>query len=379
MLPVVLHFKSVYLNLSETFIDRLVRHHERYRPVVATLHPRHYLNGLSVYAPSGLAAWRDRLLQQLNRTPRFLFEVCRRERPAVLHAHFGLDGYRLLGLARHTHLPLVVSFYGHDVSRLPDEPGWRRRYQRLARQGTRFIAATDFMKQQLVALGFPENSIDVVRFGIDLHAFPFRPRTQAGPRLLLVGRLVEKKGHRTALEAVARLRAAGYAVELHCYGDGPLREALQAKAHQLGLGTCVAFHGAVTNEMVRQAYYTHDVLLVPSQTAADSDQEGLPNVIIEGLAAGIPVVATRHAGIPELIAHEKTGLLIPERDVDALAAAVAQLLEAPELVKRLSRNGRAAVEQLHSLTRLVRDTEAVYDVACSSQNVAHASDGFFGR
>ncbi|WP_243665170.1 glycosyltransferase, partial [Rhodothermus marinus] len=65
------------------------------------------------------------------------------------------------------------------------------------------------------------------------------------------------------------------------------------------------FHGAVTNEVACQTYYTHDVLLVPSQTAADGDQEGLPNVIIEGLAAGIPVVATRHAGIPELVVHEK--------------------------------------------------------------------------
>ncbi len=367
MRPVVLHFKSVYLNLSETFIDRLVRHHERYRPVVGTLHPRHYLDGLPVYAPHGPAAWRDRLLQQLNRTPRFLFEVCRQEHPAVLHAHFGLDGYRLLGLARRTCLPLVVSFYGHDVSRLPDEPGWRRRYRRLARRGTRFIAATDFMKRQLVALGFPEEKIDVVRFGLDLGAFPFRPRTQAGLRLLLVGRLVDKKGHRTALEAVARLRAAGYAVELHCYGDGPLRETLQAKARRLDIADGVSFHGAVTNEAARQTYYTHDVLLVPSQTAGDGDQEGLPNVIIEGLAAGIPVVATRHAGIPELIVHEKTGLLIPERNAEALAAAVVRLLEAPALVERLSRSGRAAVEAQHSLTRMVRDTEAVYDAARQSR------------
>ncbi len=363
MRPVVLHFKSVYLNLSETFIDRLVRHHERYAPVIGTLQPRHYLDGLVIYAPSGRAAWRDRLLQQLNCTPRFLYKLCRQERPAVLHAHFGLDGYRLLGLARHTRLPLVVSFYGHDVSRLPDEPGWRRRYRRLARQGTRFIAATDFMKRQLSILGFPEAKIDVVRFGLDLRAFPFRLRTRAGLRLLLIGRLVEKKGHRTALEAVAHLRAAGYPVELHCYGDGPLRETLRAEAHRLGIAAYVLFHGAVANEVVRQTYYAHDVLLVPSQTAADGDQEGLPNVIIEGLASGIPVVATRHAGIPELIVHEQTGLLIPERDTEALVAAIARLIDTPALVSQLSRAGRAAVEARHSLRRMVRDTEAVYDTA----------------
>ncbi len=363
MRPIVLHFKSVYLNLSETFIDRLVRHHERYAPVIGTLKPRHYLDGLVIYAPSSRAAWRDRLLQQLNCTPWFLYKLCRRERPAVLHAHFGLDGYRLLGLARHTRLPLVVSFYGHDVSRLPDEPGWRRRYRRLARQGTRFIAATDFMKRQLSMLGFPEAKIDVVRFGLDLRAFPFRLRTRAGLRLLLIGRLVEKKGHRTALEAVAHLRAAGYPVELHCYGDGPLRETLRAEAHRLGIAAYVLFHGAVANEVVRQTYYAHDVLLVPSHTAADGDQEGLPNVIIEGLASGIPVVATRHAGIPELIVHEQTGLLIPERDTEALVAAIARLIDTPALVSQLSRAGRAAVEARHSLRRMVRDTEAVYDTA----------------
>lgn len=363
MPPVVLHFKSVYLNLSETFIDRLVRHHERYAPVIGTLDPRHYLDGLTVYTPTGPAAWRDRLLQQLNRTPRFLYAACQKAQPSVLHAHFGLDGYRLLGLARHTRLPLVVSFYGHDVSRLPDEPGWRRRYRKLARQATRFIAATKFMKQQLIGLGFPEEKIAVVRFGLDLKAFPFRLRTQAGLRLLLIGRLVDKKGHQTALEAVARLRAAGYAAELHCYGDGPLREKLQAEAHRLGIAACVSFHGAVANEQVRQTYYTHDVLLVPSQTAEDGDQEGLPNVIIEGLATGIPVVASRHAGIPELIRHEQTGLLIPEREAEALAAAIISLIEKPALVQQLSQAGRAAVESQHSLERMVRDTEAVYDTA----------------
>ncbi|SHK30200.1 glycosyltransferase [Rhodothermus profundi] len=363
MRPIALHFKSVYLNLSETFIDRLVRHHERYRPVIGTLHPRYYLDGLSVYTPSGWEAWRDRLLQQLNRSPRFLYQVCRQVHPVVLHAHFGLDGYRLLDLSRHTRLPLVVSFYGHDVSRLPAEPGWRRRYQRLARQGTCFIAATNFMKQQLITLGFPEEKIAVVRFGIDLSAFPFRLRTRAGFRLLMVGRLVEKKGHHTALKAVARLRASGYAVELHCYGDGPLRTFLQAEAHRLGISAFLSFHGAVTNEVARQAYYTHDVLLVPSQTATDGDQEGLPNVLIEGLASGIPVVATQHAGIPELIVPEKTGLLVAERDAEALAVAIKRLLETPALVEHLSRAGRAAVEAQHSLTRMVRDTEAVYDAA----------------
>lgn len=366
MRPVVLHFKSVYLNLSETFIDRLVRHHERYRPVITTLHPRHYLDNLPVYTPRGLAAWRDHLLQQLNCTPYFLHQVCCQVQPAVLHAHFGLDGYRLRGLARHARLPLVVSFYGHDVSRLPDEPGWRGRYRRLARQGTRFIAATDFMKRQLIALGFPAEKIEMVRFGIDLSAFPFQLRTQARLRLLMIGRLVEKKGHRTALAALARLRQAGYAATLHCYGDGPLRQMLQAEARRLGIAAHVAFHGAVTNAVARQTYYTHDVLLVPSQTAADGDQEGLPNVIIEGLATGIPVVASRHAGIPELIIHEQTGLLIAERDSEALATAVIRLFEKPALVEHLSRAGRAAVEAQHSLTRMVRDTETVYDKARQS-------------
>jgi len=363
MLPRVLHFKSIYLNRSETFIDRLVRHLQRYDPIVATLSPKHYIENLPVYTPSGWRAWRDRWLKQLNCTPRFLYDLCRRLQPAVVHAHFGLDGYRLIGLAQKTGLPLVVSFYGHDVSRLPDTPGWQRRYRRLAQKGTRFIAATEAMKRQLQALGFPEDRITVVRFGLDLRQFPFQARYRAGPRLLLVGRLVEKKGHRIALEAVARLYALGYEVSLSCFGEGPLRSSLQAAAQRLGIADRVIFHGEVTNEQVRAAYYSHDILLVPSQTAADGDQEGLPNVLIEGLACGIPVVATQHAGIPELVQHETTGLLVPERDSQALARAIVQLMETPDLVIRLSQTGRAVVKHLHSLERMVQDVEAVYDDA----------------
>lgn len=362
MPPRVLHFKSIYLNRSETFIDRLIRHLQRYDPIVATLFPKHYTENLPIYTPSGWWAWRrDCWLKQLNRTPRFLYGLCRRLQPALVHAHFGLDGYRLIGLARKTGLPLVVSFYGHDVSRLPDAAGWQRRYQRLALQGTRFIAATEAMKQQLLRLGFPETRIAVVRFGLDLHQFAFQARHQAGPRLLLVGRLVEKKGHAVALEAVARLHALGIEARLSCLGDGPLRNALKEKAQKLGIADRVLFYGEVTNEQVHDAYYTHDVLLVPSQTATDGDQEGLPNVLIEGLACGIPVIATRHAGIPELVQHESTGLLVPEGDAEALAAAILRLMETPGLVARLSYAGRLAVEQLHSLERMVGDVEAIYD------------------
>ncbi|ARA94239.1 glycosyl transferase family 1 [Rhodothermaceae bacterium RA] len=360
-MPTVLHFKTKYLNLSELFIDRLVRHHERYTPVVGTVEPRLYTEGLAVHAPAGVDRLTAAAAVHLNRTPPFLYDVVRRHRPAVIHGHFGLDSYRLIGLARRTRTPLLVHFYGYDVIRLPREAGWRRRYRRLARAGAAFVAVSEAMRQDLIALGFPADRIEVIHLGLNPDAIRFQPRTAAGPRLMAIGRLVEKKGFIYAIDAVRLLREQGLPVHLDLYGDGPLRTALAARIEAAGLHDAVTLHGSCTNDQVIAALYEHDVLLVPSVLAADGDKEGLPQTLVEGLASGIPAVATAHAGIPELVLDRETGLLVPERDPAALARAVRTYLEHPALAAAVSRAGRRAVEARHDIRTIVRQTEALYD------------------
>lgn len=360
-MPTVLHFKTKYLNLSELFIDRLVRHHDRYTPVVATAEPRLYTDGLAVHTPTGIGRLLTTLAVHLNRTPPFLYDVVRRHRPAVIHGHFGLDSYRLTDLARRTRTPLLVNFYGYDVIRLPREAGWQRRYRKLAAAGAAFVAVSEAMRRDLIALGFPADRIEVIHLGLNPDAIRFQPRTQAGPRLMAIGRLVEKKGFTYALDALRLLRDRGIEVHLDLYGDGPLCEALTAQIEAAHLREAVTLHGKIANAEVIAALYEHDVLLVPSVLAADGDKEGLPQTLVEGMASGIPVVATAHAGIPELVRDRETGLLVPERDAQALADAIQTYLETPALAAAVSRAGRRIVEAQHDIRKLVQQVEALYD------------------
>jgi colanic acid/amylovoran biosynthesis glycosyltransferase len=256
-----------------------------------------------------------------------------------------------------------VSFYGSDASRLPTEPGWARRYRHLAQGAAAFTAVSSAMREALVAMGFPAARTHVVYMGLDVEAFAFRPRTEAGLRLVAVGRLVEKKGFLDAISALYHLRRQGHDATLRIVGDGPVRDALERHAGRLGIRGLVRFAGERPHSEVREALHDADVMLAPSVTAPDGDREGMPNTVLEALAAGVPVVATRHAGIPEVIEDGKTGLLVDEHAPEQVAAAVLRYGDAPDLVARVSREGRARVARDFTVAAYVARTEAVYEVA----------------
>ncbi len=137
--------------------------------------------------------------------------------------------------------------------------------------------------------------------------------------------MVEKKGISYVLQAVNKLRNAGLEVGYEIVGDGPLKPRLQLEAEQLGLQSRVRFSGWQTQAQVQAALDAADVLLAPCVTAADGDQEGIPNVLREGMAAGLPVIGSLHSGIPELIEDGVTGYLVPEHDAAAIADRVRTL------------------------------------------------------
>ncbi len=152
----VLHFKTVYLNPSETFIDRLVRNHQTFEPVIATCYQKSFTDGLNVYEMPhyGIQGIVNTIQLNLNSSPRFLFDVVKKEKPDIIHGHFGLDSYRLIPLYKKFGIPLIVNFYGHDVIRLPQEFGWTYRYNRLKKYLAWAIAGSDDMKRNLIDLGF---------------------------------------------------------------------------------------------------------------------------------------------------------------------------------------------------------------------------------
>lgn len=359
----VLHFKTTYLNLSETFINRFVHSHKSFEPVVATCYPKYYTEDVNIYSMPQTPvkkAWNTMQLK-LNKSPSFLYDVVQTEKPSVIHGHFGLDSYRLIGLKNYFNIPFVVNFYGYDVIRLPNEFGWKSRYKKLAQEGDLFIVGSEDMKRNIADLGFPEDKIRILKLGMDIDNITFKQRTSADSNLMMVGRMVEKKGFRYAIDAVKTLRDKNIEVQLDLYGDGELRDELEAQVSRLSLQNSITFHGQTENKVIFQELYNHDILLVPSVQAEDGDREGIPQTTVEGMATGIPVIASKHAGLPELVLDEKTGLLVEERNADMLADAIQTYLTDPELAKKTSKNGRQLADKNHNIHTQAKKLEGFYN------------------
>lgn len=272
----------------------------------------------------------------------------------ILHAQFGNHGpaaQRLVTLGV-TSARLVTSFRGADITKhIARRPA---NYRELLRNGSGFLPVSRDFRDRLIAVGAPADRVHIQRSGIDLRRFAYSPRRRPEGRaqLIFVGRLTEKKGLVHALDALAILRREGDMADLTVVGDGPLATPLRAHAAALGLTDRVRFVGELPHEDVIAHLHGSHVLLAPSVTAENGDQEGIPNVLKEAMATGLPVVTTWHSGIPELVEHGVSGFLAPERNPDVLASHLRNLLEHPERWAELGRAGRLAVEAGFDAKRL---------------------------
>ncbi len=278
----------------------------------------------------------------LSRTPRFDAILC----------HFGHVGLicevlRALGKLRG---PLATVFHGWDMSAFVNRRG-DRVYDRLFEKGDLLLPISEFWRRRLVEMGAPKEKVFVQRMGVDPERFSFRKRRSTGKavRILTVGRLVEKKGIRYGIEAFARLADDFPNARYRVIGDGPLREELEDLCTMLGAAKRVEFVGWRTRAEVKKELGEHHLLVAPSVRAADGDMEGIPVVLMEAMATGMPVVSTRHSGIPELVADGESGILVEERDVAGLAEALRRLLEERESWGQLGQQGRQIVEKRFSV------------------------------
>ena len=203
------------------------------------------------------------------------------------------------------------------------------------------VCISSFCRSQVMIAAAPADwdKLRIVHCGVDVRLFPARRHEGRGRRLLFVGRLAPEKGCLVLIEAVAQLSD----VTLDIVGDGPSRAALRERAAALGLADRVVFHGYMDEAGVRQRLAEADVFVMASFA------EGVPVVLMEALAAGVPAVATRIAGIPELIEDGLTGLLVPPAEPTAIAEAVRRLLEDSGLRNRLAATGREKVEREFNL------------------------------
>ena len=281
----------------------------------------------------------------------------------IIHSQFGTLG--LIATSLNQLLPnkckLVTSIRGHDVTVfLKKHPGI---YDDLFKEGDLFLPVCEFLRERLIQEGCEEQKIVVHYSGIDCSKFEYiqRQRVSGEPiKVLTIARLIEKKGVAFAVEAVSRLLSKGEKIEYSVIGEGMLRENLQQLIEDMGMGQQVRLLGWKTHEEVKRLLEESHVLVAPSLTSQNGDQEGIPNAIKEAMASGLPVISTFHSGIPELVSDGVSGLLVPERDVTAIANALAYLISHPEVCEEMGRAGRRRVEQEFDTNILNKQLEELY-------------------
>lgn len=289
--------------------------------------------------------------------------------PVLLHAHFGVEGVYALPFAQRMRIPLVVTFHGFDATR--DIKGLLRsgkishlRYaagiERLKREGSLFIAVSEYIRSRLLERGFPADRVVVHHIGIDPERFTPQTDNDDDRTVLTVARLVEKKGTEYLIRAVARIKSNVPDVRLEIVGDGPLRSSLEQLAERLGLSEQVVFHGALSYDGVAEAMGRASVFCLPSVIARDGDTEGMGIVLLEAAASGKPVVGTLHAGIPEAVRDGETGFLVPERDDGALADQLLRLLNNRQLRCEMGKAGRTQIEQDFDIRKQTQKLERLY-------------------
>jgi colanic acid/amylovoran/stewartan biosynthesis glycosyltransferase WcaL/AmsK/CpsK len=286
----------------------------------------------------------------------------------VVHCHFGPVGAMaaILKDAGVFRGRLVTTIHGYDITRYVKQRG-RGIYHHLFKVGDLFMPISERWRKKLLGLGCPEKKIMVHHMGVDLDKFTFLPRGTREDQvinLLSVVRLVEKKGVEYGVRAVAKSLPSCPNIHYKIIGDGPLRDNIQKLIKDLNIEDKVEFMGWKSQDEIVALMKETDILLAPSVTSVDGDQEGIPVVLMEALAQGLPVLSTQHSGIPELIRDGESGYLVPERDVDALSDKLLVLSNERDRWRDMGMAGRKSIEEEFNICHLNSSLVAAYERLC---------------
>jgi colanic acid/amylovoran biosynthesis glycosyltransferase len=375
---VVAHFVFPYLFLTGSWIHSQLINTTRHTSIVVT----EGTENLDMFPFSPLYAYGDlgyerkvwlwlRSGRRRGLRSAFFTRVLRRQGARLIHAHFGHVGATLLEVRNRVGLPMVTSFYGSDATQLARDPVWRERYRRLFTEAQAFLAEGTAMREALLALGCPSDKIIIHRLGVPLDALPFvvrRPDSSGIVKVLIAGTFREKKGIPYALRAVEIVHRRYPRLQVTLMGDSAGKPGDEDEKREIlaliDRSSCaVNWIGFQPYPVFQDLLLRHHIFLSPSVTARDGDGEGgAPVSILEAEATGMPVVASSHADIPEVVVDGESALLSPERDVDGLAKHLERLVTEPPMWESMGRHGRAHIERHHDARVQAARLEDIYDV-----------------
>ncbi|MGB3652517.1 MAG: glycosyltransferase [Rivularia sp. (in: cyanobacteria)] len=376
--PALVVFNGRLLPFSETFVRAQAEGLKHFTPYYVGCR---LVNGLSLPPERTFLVNKGKLIGKAKEgifklfgvAPQ-LFRQVQQLHPAIVHAHFGVCGALALPLIRNLQVPLIVTFHGIDAT-MTDEYArkdslstriYLRRRESLKRETRLFIAVSEFIKSELIDQGFPADRILVHYIGIDTEVFKPDPTIRREPIVLFVGRLVEKKGCEYLIKAMAEVQAVNPEVELVVIGDGELRKSVENLAKSSLKN--YRFLGIQTPEVVRSWMNKAKVFCVPSIRAKSGDCEGFGLVFTEAQAMGLPVVSFASGGIPEAVAHDRTGFLVNERDWQGLSEHILQLLGDRNLWQSFSSNGYQRVRDRFDLHKQTQALEEIYQSVIKSKH-----------
>lgn len=284
----------------------------------------------------------------------------------LMHIYFGHTGVHLLPFIREWDKPCVVSFHGADVANKEDIKDYPAKLRLLFDAVPLVFARSQSLADRLTQLGCPPEKLRINRTGVPLDAFPLvdrKPPFDGNWRIVQACRLIPKKGVATSLRAFAIFKKDNPAAEFFIAGKGPLQSELEMLAAGLGIFKDVHFLGFLSQPELLELYASSHLFLHPSEMSPNQDQEGVPNSVLEAMATGLPVAATRHGGMPEAVEHCRTGLLVGEEDHVGLANAMREITHSFRRLKEMGLCGRALVAKRFEQRAQIDQLESFYEEA----------------
>lgn len=352
---------------SETFIqnqiDQLAKMAEVF-PVYDGRLPQRMENGM-LLAPSYIWMANNVVRAVSGRRNNFfgnfgMKKFLKKEGIDVVLANYGMAGVHLMPICNALNIPLVVHFHGFDATQKKVLDVYGGRYREMFAKAAAFIAVSKEMKRKLIDLGVREEKLLLIPYGIDLSKFQADPSKKEKHIFLAVGRFIAKKSPMATIRAFAKVRAHHKEAQLIMIGkkDGLYQEC-EALVKELDIASAVNFTGIKSPAEIARYMQQATVFVQHSVTAPNGDKEGTPNTVLEAAACELPVVSTRHAGIPEAVLDGQTGWLVEEHDVDAMAQHMLRLIQNTDEAMRMGMAGRKHIEEHYNLTIQVKK---LYDV-----------------